>query len=172
MRRVALLLAFASAAFPVCGPSTPAAAQERDPATVDVCALLSTADAESAADAVRQADERGTGTTYAIDRIKEDLGGVLPSSYCKFVLTETDGAGYSGVIGIKVESASGFSFYKHQGPAVDGFGDEAVRITGSLIVRAGDFMLSVGQNSFDQQLTEEILRKVAARIMQAPAPRN
>ena len=145
----------------VAGGST---TKRRDPASVDVCALLPKADAEAAADVIRQRDGRGTGTKYNLTATKQTYTGAGAVSGCKFVFDQVDSDGYRGVTVIEVISADDFKLYASDGKKVLGLGDEAVSVRGTTVVRVGDLMLQAGENTFTESFIVELFRKMAPRL--------
>ncbi len=129
--------------------------------SIDVCGLLSPADADAVArerglDGAQTAD-----TQYTLKAEKQDYGSsYVPTSGCKFAISS---GGASGVVEIQVVPADNFSLYS-SGEPVPGLGDEAYRGMGTTVVRVGDLMLQAGENSFTDDFAVAMFRKMVPHL--------
>jgi hypothetical protein len=132
----------------------------KNPADVDVCALLTQADANDVAHARALDSQQTDATTYTLTSTKQTGTGIKPTSGCKFTIASS---GAQGTVSFQVESASGFSIYS-SGTKVEGLGDEAYSSLGTTNVRVGSLMISPGEDSFTQDFTTDLLRKMAPKL--------
>jgi hypothetical protein len=131
-----------------------------NPATVDVCALLSPADANEVARANGLDGAQTAATTYKLTATKQTPTGIDPSSSCEFTISD-DGA--EGTVAFQVASAAHFSVYS-SGKKVSGLGDEAYDDGSSTVMRVGSLMISPGEDSFQEDFTTDLLRKMAPNL--------
>ena len=128
---------------------------------IDVCSML------SPADAAEVARERGLNgaqtakTVYTLTAKKQAATGSEPSAGCAFSI---DGQGASGTVVIQVSSATNFALYAASGDKVSGLGDEAYSDGGSTVVRVGGLMLSTGEDSFTNDFVVALYRKMIPNL--------
>lgn len=145
------------------GPSTggsTSSSSAANPANVDVCALLTQADANAVARAHGLDGAQTTTTTYTLTAKKQIDTGIEPTSSCKFTIAD-DGA--EGTVAFQVGSAAHFSVYS-TGTKVNGLGDEAYDDGSSTVVRVGSLMISAGEDSFGGSFATDLLRKMVPNL--------
>lgn len=145
------------------GPSTAGSTSSgsgTNPANVDVCALLTQADANAVARAHGLDGAQTATTTYTLTAKKQTDTGVEPTSSCEFTIAD-DGA--EGTVAFQVGSAAHFSVYS-TGTKVSGLGDEAYDDGSSTVVRVGSLMISAGEDSFGDSFTTDLLRKMVPNL--------
>jgi hypothetical protein len=141
--------------------STSTTTSGRNPADVDVCALLSESDANDVARARGLDGAQTAATTYKLTATKEVGTGIRPTSGCKFIIAADEGA--QAIVSFQVASAEGFSIYSG-GTTIEGLGDEAYANQGSVVVRVDDLMLSPGENSATSDFATDLMRKMAPKL--------
>ena len=138
-------------------------AATRDIANIDVCSLLSQEDAAATARAHGLAGAQTAGTGYTVTATPQTDTGIEPSASCKFTFGDEGAAGPEGAVVMQVQSAKGFAIYSG-GTTVTGLGDEAYRGQGSTVVRVGDLMLLAGEDSFPDDFTVDLYRKMIPHL--------
>jgi hypothetical protein len=132
-------------------------------ASIDVCALLSEADA---GDVAAKAQFGGAGDTYKLTATKVDQGS-LPQSGCKFRIQAVSSSGSveaGGAVEMDVSSADSFAAVSGGGKAIPGLGDQAVSSGGATVVRVGDLMLQTGEDTFTQTFVVELYKKMIPKL--------
>ncbi len=129
---------------------------------IDVCALLSEADAAAVARerGLNGAQTADTKYTLKTTKVVSNQTGGPPMSGCKFSI---DGEGASGTIEIDVVPGDNISLYS-DGQKVPGLGDEAYSGGGLTVVRVGDLMLQTSENSFTQGFAVALYRKMIPKL--------
>ncbi|SDO88488.1 hypothetical protein SAMN04515671_2234 [Nakamurella panacisegetis] len=142
------------------GPSAAAGASRAG--SIDVCALLSEADAAAVARerGLNGAQTSATKYTLKATRSATTGGATMPMSGCTFTI---DGDGASGTVEIDVLSADNFAIYAG-GVKVPGLGDEAYKGDGQTVVRVGDLMLQTSENSFTDGFAVALYRKMIPHL--------
>ncbi len=140
------------------------------PADVDVCSLLTAADASSVALADKLDAAQTSSTVYKLMAMKSDSG-IENASSCDFTIDDSDAsnndAGAEGTVTFIVESASSIAEYS-DGKKVAGLGDEAyTNENGGTVVRVGNLLIIEGQDSCGAQITLDLLRKIAPNLKSA-----
>ena len=131
-----------------------------DPASVDVCALLSPADATSVAQADKLDGAQTASSVYKLTTHKED-DGAEDSSACRFDISDGNA---EGTVLFQVGAAVRMDEYS-DGTKVPGLGDEAyINSNGGSVVRVGNLLISEGDDSFTSDLTLDLLRKMAPNL--------
>jgi hypothetical protein len=132
-------------------------------ASIDVCSLLTEADA---ADVAGKAQLGGAGATYKLTATKVDQTSSIPTSACKFGIDAYSGGSVvsGGVVEMDVTSADNFAAYKNGGTPIPGLGDEAVSSSGVAVVRVGDLMLQTGEDTLTQSFVVELYRKMVPKL--------
>ena len=131
-----------------------------DLASVDTCALLSPADANSAAHADMLDEFQTASTVYTLTATKQtDAHG----SSCKFLIKVPQGDDGSGSVVFHVRSAAGFTV-PPDGQPIAGLGTQAYDTGVSPVVRVGNVVLSSDDNSFPDSLTVALLRKMVPKL--------
>jgi hypothetical protein len=133
---------------------------ETNAADVDVCALLSQTDANEVARAHGLDGSQTAATTYTLTATKQADTGIDPTSSCTFTIADE---GAEGTVAFQVQPAAHFSVYA-TGTKVDGLGDEAYDDGSSTVVRVGDLMISAGEDSFQDDFTTDLLRKMVPKL--------
>lgn len=143
------------------GPSAAARVSSRA-GSIDVCALLSDADAAAVARDRGLNGAQTADTKYTLKTTKVGSTGTVgpPTSGCKFSI---DGEGASGTVEIDVVPADNISIYS-DGEKVPGLGDEAYRGGGQTVVRVGDLMLQTSENSFTEGFVVALYRKMIPKL--------
>jgi hypothetical protein len=141
-------------------PSAASSGSGTNPGDVDVCALLTPADANEVARAHGLDGAQTATTTYRLTATKQTDTGIEPTSSCEFTIAD-DGA--EGTVAFQVGSAAHFSVYA-SGKKVDGLGDEAYDDGSATVVRVGNLMISAGEDSFPEDFTTDLLRKMAPHL--------
>lgn len=139
--------------------SQPTTADASRAASIDVCSLLTEADA---ADVEASSHPGAAGDTYKLTATKVVDTSPIPDSACKFSFS-TYSAGTlvsSGVIEVDVRSAQYFAPYKDGGKLIPGLGDEAVSTSGLVVVRVGDLMMQAGGHQFVIDLFRKMVPKL------------
>ena len=136
------------------------AAGGRDPASVDVCSLLSQEDAAAVARDHSLNGSQTDTTVYKLTATPQPKIDTPPTSGCEFTIS-SDGA--QGTVVIQVQSADDFGLYS-SGTKVPGVGDEAYRGQGTTVVRVGSLMLSAGEDSFTDSFVTDLYRKMAPHL--------
>lgn len=130
--------------------------------SIDVCALLSPADAAAVARDRGLNGAQTAATKYTLTTAPQpSTNPNQPSSGCKFSI---DGEGAGGTVVILVQSADDFSLYRTDAAKVSGLGDEAYDDGSSTVVRVGDLMLLTSENSFSDEFVTELYRKMAPKL--------
>lgn len=130
--------------------------------SIDVCGLLSEADA---ADVAAKAGLGGAGSSYKLTATKVDQSSsAQPMSSCKFKIEAVGGGGGGGTVQIDVVDGDNFAIYKGNGKAVSGLGDEAVSSEGTTVVRVGDLMLQTSEDSFTQSFVVALYQKMIPKM--------
>ena len=142
------------------GQSSPAAGG-KDPASVDVCSLLSQEDAAAVARDHSLNGSQTDTTAYKLTAKPQPSIDTPPTSSCEFTIS-SDGA--QGTVVIQVQSADDFAALYASGTKVSGLGDEAYREQGSTVVRVGGLMLSAGEDSFTDSFVTDLYRKMAPHL--------
>jgi hypothetical protein len=132
----------------------------RDPASVDVCSLLSQEDAAAVARDHSLNGSQTDTTVYKLTATPQPKIDTPPTSGCEFTIS-SDGA--QGTVVIQVQSADDFGLYS-SGTKVPGVGDEAYRGQGTTVVRVGSLMLSAGEDSFTDSFVTDLYRKMAPHL--------
>jgi hypothetical protein len=131
-----------------------------DLAAVDACALLSPADANGVAHAERLDEFQSASTVYAFTATKQpDANGAS----CKFSIKAPHGDDGEGSAAFHVRSAAGFSM-PPDGQPISGLGSEAYDTGDSPVVRVGNVMISADDNSFSDDFTVSLLRKMIPKL--------
>jgi hypothetical protein len=131
-----------------------------DLASVDACALLSPADANSAAHAEMLDEFQTASTAYTLTATKQpDAQG----SSCKIVIKVPEGDDGSGSAAFHVRSATGFAV-PPDGMPIAGLGTEAYDTGDSPVVRVGNVVISTDDNSFPDDFTVLLLRKMVPKL--------
>lgn len=144
-------------------PSTSAAAvsgPKIDPAGVDVCALLSAADANTVAHAEQLDEFQTPSTVYAFTAAKQTQPG---GSACRFRIAAPPGEDGQGSVVFRVVTARGFAV-PPDGRPITGLGDEAYDTGTSPVVRVGTVVISSADDSFSDSLTVALLRTIVPKI--------
>lgn len=138
------------------GPATSGAASRAG--SIDVCALLSPADAAAVArqQGLNGAQTAATKYTLTTKKVVDTSPG-FPMSSCEFSI---DGDGASGTVVIQVVPADNFSLYAGDGTKVSGLGDEAYDLGNSTVVRVGALMLQTSENSFGNDFVVALYQKM------------
>ncbi|MCW2540173.1 MAG: hypothetical protein JWN95_1898 [Frankiales bacterium] len=150
-----------SALSSVASPSTGGAASSRV-TSIDVCALLSPADAAAVARDRGLNGAQTAATKYSLTTTPQPgTNPNQPTSGCKFSI---DGEGASGTVVILVQAAENFSLYSTDASKVPDLGDEAYDNGSSTVVRVGDLMLLTSENSFSDQFVADLYRKMVPNL--------
>jgi hypothetical protein len=130
-----------------------------NPADVDVCGLLTSADANKVAH-VEELDEFQTATeVYTLTATKQaDPAG----SSCKFQIEAPQDAGEGSVV-FHVRSATGFTV-PPDGEVISGLGDEAYDTGVSPVVRVGTVVISSDEDSFSDDFVVSLLRLMVPKL--------
>ncbi|WP_375479069.1 hypothetical protein [uncultured Jatrophihabitans sp.] len=131
-----------------------------NPADVDVCALLSQADANSVAHAEQFDGFQDKSTFYKLTVTKQP--GSATTSSCKFSIKEAQGDA-QGTVTFHVRSAASFAV-PPDGQTISGLGDEAYDTGVSPVVRVGSVVISSDDNSFPDAITVALLRKMVPKL--------
>jgi hypothetical protein len=149
----------AAATHPAATSSAPAG-PTIDLASVDTCALLSPADANSAAHAEMLDEFQTASTVYTLTATKQpDAKG----SSCAFRIQVPQGDDGSGSVVFHVRSAAGFTV-PPDGEPIAGLGTQAYDTGVSPVVRVGNVVISSDDNSFPDSLTVALLRKMVPKL--------
>ena len=122
------------------------------PAQLDVCALLTADDAKAAVAAI------GTSGTVTFTATNDPGNGTYGA--CKF----TFNGALPGTIGISATAANDITLYRSTGTPIAGLGDEGLKSGGTVYVRVGKYMLSVGENSFSKAFEIELFKRMAPKV--------
>lgn len=132
-----------------------------DIADIDVCSMLSQADAAEVARQLGLNGAQTAKTVYTLTKKRVDVGGDEPSVTCKFSI---DGQGAEGTVEVQVTSAKDFELYAGTDHKVSGLGDEAYSDGDDTVVRVGGLMLSTGEDSFDNDFVVALYRKIIPHL--------
>ena len=140
----------------------PAAGAASRAGSIDVCALLSEADAAAVARERGLNGAQTEDTKYTLTSTKVESIGTAerPMSGCKFHI---DGEGASGTVEIDVAPGDGISIYS-DGEKVPGLGDEAYSGGGQTVVRVGDLLMLTSENSFTQGFAVALYQKMIPNL--------
>ncbi|MET3805568.1 hypothetical protein ABIB25_002572 [Nakamurella sp. UYEF19] len=127
--------------------------------SIDVCALLSEADAVAVAREQMAASQRAAGV-YTLQATPTSGSGIKPSSGCKFNIS---GLGGSGTVEIDITEGDDIGLYR-SGKKVPGLGDEAYSGIGQTVVRVGDLMLQTSENSFTDAFAVALYKKMIPKL--------
>jgi hypothetical protein len=130
-------------------PSSAAAAADDGSraGSIDVCSLLSQADASAVARKFQLAGDSSATATYKLTTEKQpDTTTSYPTSSCQFTIAQvtSDNTGSEVTLTISVEPAK---YMDKTGTKITGLGDEAYDEGDYAQVRVGDVVLLPGQNS-------------------------
>ena len=129
-------------------PSAAAAAGDGSRAgSIDVCSLLSQADASAVAKKFQLAGDSSATAVYKLTAVKQpDTTTSYPTSSCQFTIAQVtpDNTGSEVVLTISVEPAR---YMDKTGKKITGLGDEAYDEGDYAQVRVGDVVLLPGENS-------------------------
>ena len=128
--------------------------------SIDVCGLLSEADAAAVARDRGLDGAQTAATVYKLKATPTSGSGTKPTSGCKFDIS-SDGA--SGAIEIDVTSGDDITLYTSE-EKVPGLGDEAYSGGGQTVVRVGDLMLQTSENSFTEEFAVALYRKMIPKL--------
>lgn len=146
------------------GPgASSSAAPQVDPATIDVCGLLTQQDANSAARTEQFDALQDASTVYRLTVTKVPAGGAASS--CKFAIDEVGGDA-QGATFFQVTAAGDFTMQYSNGTKIDGLGDEAYDSGDSPVVRVGSLAIKPVGDSFPDALTVQLLREMAPKLKQ------
>ncbi len=115
--------------------------------SIDVCALLSQADASAVARKFKLAGDSSATATYKLTTEKQPSSTTpYPTSSCQFTIAQvtSDNTGSEVTLTISVEPAK---YMDKTGTKISGLGDEAYDEGDYAQVRVGDVILFPGQNS-------------------------
>jgi hypothetical protein len=135
-----------------------------NPASVDVCGLLTPADVNAVAQADKLDSEQTASTVYTLSATKVD--GIDGDSVCSFEIDEPAAYRHEGTIEFTVSGASTISDYNN-GTKVSGLGDEAYAVGKDLAVRVGGkVLLAEPEDSFlgPAAMVTDLVRKMIARL--------
>jgi hypothetical protein len=153
-------LAQISAATRPTAASSTATGPTIDLAAVDACALLSPTDANSVAHAEMLDEFQTASMIYALTATKQpDPKGTS----CKFRIRAPQGHDGEGSVVFHVRSAVGFSV-PPDGKAISGLGTEAYDTGDSPVVRVGNVVIFSDGNSFPDEFTVSLLRKMVPKL--------
>jgi hypothetical protein len=150
---------------PADGSSTTTASAAAGP--IDVCALLSDADAVDVA--TKAPLVNATSVKYTITKEKQTPSPEVvfpPLGDCKFYFyseTPEYPRSINATVQIQATDAKDFGLYK-SGTPVPGLGDEAYKVTGSTVVRKGNVMLSAGENSATDDFVVAMYKKMVPHL--------
>lgn len=131
-----------------------------DLASLDACALLTAADANSVAHAEMLDEFQTASTVYAFTAAKQpDPHG----SSCKFLIKVPQGDDGTGSVVFHVRSAVGFEV-PPDGTPIAGLGTQAYDTGVSPVVRVGNVVISSDDNSFPDSVTVALLRKMVPNL--------
>lgn len=131
-----------------------------DASHIDVCALLSPADAQSVAMADKLDGAQTSSTVYKLTTTDNTIPGTGRSA-CRFDISS---GGAEGTVLFVVKPGPEISLYTSH-TKVDGLGDEAYTgAGGGTVVRVGGLMLDEGDDSFTSDFTVDLLRKMAPKL--------
>lgn len=129
--------------------------------SVDVCALLTQADAAAVARERGLNGAQTAATKYTLKATKQTYtNSSVPTSGCAFSI---DGEGASGTVVIQVMPGDLISSYTG-GEKVAGLGDEAYDSGGSTVVRVGNLMMEAAENSFTNGFVVALFRRMIPRL--------
>jgi hypothetical protein len=132
-----------------------------DPSQVDVCALLSAADANAVATADKLDGAQTTSTVYKLTATKAPDAAGQGESACRFTISD---GGAEGTVAFVVEQGAHIDFYT-DGTKVDGLGDEAyTNSNGGTVVRVGGLLINEADDSLSGPFTTDLLRKMAPNL--------
>ena len=142
-------------------PSTATAGSSRA-GSIDVCALLSEADAAAVARERKLDSAQTAATNYTLKATKVVTTANVgpPTSGCTFSIGSGGGG---GTVEIDVVPAANIAGYA-DGKKVPGLGDEAYSGGGLTVVRVGDVMLQSNENSFTQGFVVALYRKMIPKL--------
>lgn len=131
-----------------------------DASHVNVCALLSPADAQSVAMADKLDGAQTASTVYKLTTTDNTVPGTGRSA-CRFDISS---GGAEGTVLFVVKPGPEISYYTGD-TKLDGLGDEAYTgAGGGTVVRVGGLMLDEGDDSFGNQMTIDLLRKMVPNL--------
>ena len=142
---------------------TSASGSGTDPASIDVCALLTTADVNAVAQTDTLDDAQTASTVYTLTATK--MAGVDGDSVCSFDIEDPAAFRREGTIEFYVSGASEMSDHS-DGTKVSGLGDEALTFgQNDFAVRVGGLVL-VAENggTFPAAIVIDLLRKMIPRL--------
>ncbi len=140
--------------------SSAASVPSSDASHIDVCSMLSQADAQSVAMADKLDGAQTSASVYKLTATKEDPG-TEDRSACRFDISD---GGAEGTVLFEVGPGPGIDLYT-DGTKVDGLGDEAyTNSDGGTVVRVGGLLITEGDDSFGGQITLDLLRKMAPNL--------
>jgi hypothetical protein len=149
-----------SAATHPSATSSAPAGPKIDLAAVDACALLSSTDANSVAHAEMLDEFQKASTVYAFTATKQpDPKGAS----CKFLIKAPAGEDGEGSAVFHVRSAAGFAV-PPDGQPISGLGTEAYDTGTSPVVRVGNVVISSDDNSFSDDFTVSLIRKMIPKL--------
>lgn len=131
--------------------------------SIDVCALLSPADASAIARAQGLGGDDAATATYRLTTEKQDeSGGSYPASGCSFTISQVtpDNTGSEATVVMLVQPAT---YFDRAGTKIDGLGDEAYEADGAAEVRVGDLMLEATQGD-DEDLDIALYRAMIPNL--------
>ena len=149
--------------------TTPASAAVADDGSragsIDVCSLLSQADASAVARQFQLAGDSSATATYKLTAEKQpDTTTSYPTSSCQFTIAQvtSDNTGSEVILTISVEPAK---YMDKTGTKIAGLGDEAYDEGGYAQVRVGDLVLLPGQNSgADEDFVNALFRAMIPKL--------
>lgn len=131
-------------------------------ADLDLCPMLTD---EEAAEVGSAPETRlgGEGSTYTVTRERgvytAEQQSIRATSSCRFVI---DAGGALAVVEVQATSADNYdTLFKPGGTPIPGIGDDAVNNAGSVYVKVGGVMLSIGEYTASTEFNAEILRRIA-----------
>jgi len=131
-----------------------------DASHIDVCALLSQADAQSVAMADKLDGAQTASTVYKLTTTDNTIPGTGQSA-CRFDISS---GGAEGTVLFIVKPGSDIKFLTLD-KKLEGLGDEAYTgAGGGTAVRVGGLMLDEGDDSFGDQMTIDLLRKMVPNL--------
>jgi hypothetical protein len=134
-----------------------------DPASIDVCALLTAADVNAVAQTDKLDDAQTASTVYTLTATK--MAGVDGDSVCSFDIEDPAAFRREGTIEFYVSGPSEMSDHS-DGTKVSGLGDEALTFgQNDFAVRVGGLVL-VAENgdTFSAAIIMDLLRKMIPRL--------